>query len=125
MEFISRHKKLIILSIIPFILSIFNCYIYLEMDTLIIGIIPLSWRVIITTLILFISIIWPLMTDYDELFGQDMNLFFRGVLALVYCYGITLAVHVAMIAIYWIITLAGAAIYIIFSIIKFIFGIFA
>ncbi|MGN1410501.1 MAG: hypothetical protein ACI4XJ_10055 [Eubacteriales bacterium] len=125
MEFILGHKKLVVLSIVPFILSVFNCYIYLKDTSIITGLVPLSWRIIITALVLYVSVIWPVLKDYDDLIDKNKNIFIRGILALVYCYAITIMVHLAMILISLAVMLAGAAIYVLIKVIKYIFGLFA
>ena len=125
MEFILGHKKLVVLSIVPFILSVFNCYIYLKDASIITGLVPLSWRIIITALVLYVSVIWPVLKDYDDLIDKNKNIFIRGILALVYCYAITIMVHLAMILISLAVMLAGAAIYVLIKVIKYIFGLFA
>lgn len=125
MEFILGHKKLVVLSIVPFILSVLNCYIYLKDASIITGLVPLSWRIIITALVLYVSVIWPVLKDYDDLFDKNKNIFIRGILALVYCYVITIMVHLVLILISLAVMLAGAAIYVLIKVIKYIFGLFA
>ena len=78
MEFILGHKKLVVLSIVPFILSVFNCYIYLKDASIITGLVPLSWRITITALVLYVSVIWPVLKDYDDLFDKNKKYFHTG-----------------------------------------------
>lgn len=97
MKFISEHKKIIIPSVIPFILSIFNCYIYLNGDSFLFDIVPFLWRIAITGLVLYVLAFWSLMTHYYKLHARRMNRFIWAIYMLMYCYSVTLAVNIGMI----------------------------
>ena len=97
MKFISEHKKIIIPSVIPFILSIFNCYIYLKGDSFLFDIAPFLWRIIITGFVLYVFAFWPLMTHYYKLYARRMNRFIWAIYMLIHCYSIALAVNIGMI----------------------------
>lgn len=96
-KFISEHKKIIIPSVIPFILSVFNCYIYFTGKSLFFDIVPFLWRTTITGLVLYVLAFWPLMTHYYKLHARKMNRFIWAIYMLIYCYSIALAVNIGMI----------------------------
>ena len=99
MELIFENKKLIIPSVIPLILSVFNCYIYFRMESWIGGIILLLWRVVITALVLYVLSFWTLMTHYYKTYGNNMNRFVWALYMLIKCCKATLMVNFGMVMI--------------------------
>ena len=122
MDLFSPQKGLILPAIIPFILSAFNCHIYMKYDSLIFGLIPLLWRITITALVFYVLAFWPLMTTYYKTYARRKNRLLWGIYAFTYCYGITLLTHIIMMAVFWgifvAILIGGAAVGIMHIIIR-------
>lgn len=108
---LKRYKKIILLSILPVLLSVVNCYIYLDRDSLILGLVPLSWRICITSVVWYLFILWPLLREHGAILGRNRNVFCRVLHGFAYCCGLTCLVHAAMIFIYWVVLIGGLAIY--------------